>query len=86
MFCTHYLHAHICSFCNHIKLLNFHLQGVTFIILPVHEQVALMSSGYREMRLLLYFHEQFAMPLHLLRSTILHIWLLVQANENVVES
>ena len=46
-------------------------------MLAVQEQVALMSSSRSETRLLLYVHEQLAMSLHLLCSTILHLWLLL---------
>ena len=38
------------------------------------------------MHLLLYFQEQFAMSLHLLCSTILHLWLLLCAHNSAVES
>ena len=44
------------------------------ISLAVHKQVALISK----MPLLLYIHEQFFMSLHLLYSTILHLWLLLR--------
>ena len=54
----------------HYKQLNGDLKGITFVVLAVHEQVALMSSSQSKMHLLLYVHEQFAMSLHLLCSTI----------------
>ena len=55
-------------------------------VYTVHEQVALMSSSKSKTHLLLYVHEQFAMSLHLLCSTILHLWLLVYTNYSAVES
>ena len=55
-------------------------------MLAVHEQVALMSCSWSETRLQLYIHEQFAMSLHLLCSTILHLWLLIfSASNSAVE-
>ena len=44
------------------------MKGVAFVVLAVHEQVALVSFCYSEMHLLLYVHEQLAMSLHLLCS------------------
>ena len=66
--------------------LNSNLKGITFVVLAVHEQVALISSSYSKMRLLLCVREQFAMSLHLLCSTILHVWLLLSANNIAAES
>ena len=80
----------LCSliyFCfSHHKQLNGNLKGITFVVLAVHEQVVLMNSSYNELRLLLYVHDQFAMSLDLLPSTILHLWLLLCANNSAVES
>ena len=73
-------------FCSHHKQLNDDLKGITFMMLAVHEQVALMSSSQSEMLLLSFVHEQFAMSLHLLWCTILHLWLLLCANNSAVES
>ena len=85
-FCTHYLCSHIYFFCSRHKQLNGDLKRITFVVLAVHEQVALMSFSQSKTRLLLHVHEQFAMSLHLLCSTILHLWLLLCANNSVVES
>ena len=73
-FCTHCLCSHIYFLCSHNKQLNGDLKGITFVVTAVHEQIALMSSSQSKTRLLLYVHEQFAMPLHLLCSTILYIY------------
>ena len=48
----------------------------------VHQQVALMSSSYSKMRLLIRVNEQFSMSLHLLCSTSLHLWLLIFSANN----
>ena len=52
-------------FFNH-KQLNGDSEGISFVMLAVHEQVALMSSSKSK-------QEQFAMSLHLLCFTILHL-------------
>ena len=62
-------------FCSHHKQLNGDLKHITLVMLAVNVQVALISSSYSETRLPLYIHEQFAMSLHLLCSTMLHLWL-----------
>ena len=73
------------GFCLHIEVNKFHLEsqlmhlkGITFVVLAVHEQVALISSTWSKTRLLLNAHEHFAMSLLLLCSTILDLWLLQQ--------
>ena len=50
---------------SHHKKLKSDLKGIIFVMLAVHEQVALMSFSQRETRLLLYLLKQFAMSLHL---------------------
>ena len=78
------VHIYI-SFFNH-KQLNGISQGVCFVKLPVHGQVALMSSSQRQTRLLQYVQEQFGMSLHFLCSTISNLRLLLfSANNNAVE-
>ena len=62
-------------FCSHHKQLNGELKHITFVMLAVNEQVALISSSYSETRLPRYIYEQFAMSLYLLCSTMLHLWL-----------
>ena len=57
----------------HAKCLNGS-KGITFVVPAVHEQEVLMSSSWSKTHLLLYIHEQFAMSLHLLCSTILHVF------------
>ena len=49
---------------------GWRLERHHFLVLAVHEQVALMSSSFSEKRLLLYAHEQFAISQHILCSTI----------------
>ena len=55
------------------KCLN-DLKGIPFVVPAVHEQEVPMSSSWSKTHLLLYIHEQFAMSLHLLCSTILHVF------------
>ena len=73
-----------------LSLSNMHLhsniKSTVFVVLAVHEQVALMSFSWSKIRLLLYVHEQFAMSMHLLCSTVLHLWLLLCANNSAVET
>ena len=83
---TSCLCSHIYFFCSHHKQLNGHLNGITFVVLIVHEQVPLMSFSWSKMHLLLYVHEPFAMSLHLLSSIILHLLLLSCANNSAVGS
>ena len=52
------------------QAVEWRLEGIPFMVLAVHEQIALMSSSQSEMCLLLYVQEQCSMFLHLLCSTI----------------
>ena len=77
--------VHICiHFFNH-KQLNGDSEGIYFVMLAVLKQVALMSPSKSEMRLLLYVNQQFAMSLHLFCSTILHLFLILSANNSAIE-
>ena len=51
-------HIYIFHFFNH-KQLNHNSEGISFVMLAVHEQVVVMSSFYSETLLLLCVHETF---------------------------
>ena len=72
--------------CSHHKQSNGEWKSVNFVVLAVHQQLVLMSSSQSKSRLLRYVHEQFAMSLNLLCSTISDLWLLLCAKNNAVDS
>ena len=85
-FCTHCLYSHIyISLSSYHKQLNGDLKSITFVVLAVHGNMALVSSFQSETGLLLYVHEQFAMSLDLLCFTILYIRLLLFENNSAVK-
>ena len=61
----HCLCSHIYFSCSHHKQLNGFLEGMAFVMLVAHEEIALISSSWSETCLLLYVHEQLAMLVHL---------------------
>ena len=61
----HCLCSHIYFSCSHHKQLNGYLEGMTFVMLVAHEEIALISPSWSETCLLLYVHEQLAMSVYL---------------------
>ena len=82
-FWIHFLRSPVYFSCSHHKQLNGDLKGITFVVLAVHEQVALMSSPQSKTCLLRYVHEKFVMSLHLLCSIVLQLWILLCASNKV---